>query len=427
MKHAMLAATALVSMLAASPALAQVTALVGGNVVDLSGKPPLRDAVVLVDGERITAIGPVASTPVPADAKIVPMHGKWLIPGLMNMHVHLALNLPGAARIHNETPDSMALRTLDNARKSLWSGVTTIRLTGSDAGVDFTVKKAIDAGTFDGPRIHSAGSSIVATGGHGKTEVDGPAAFAKAVREQVKRGATWIKIGISGGISDTHGDIGASPFTDEELKTAIEVAHRNGVKVTGHTGSPIASDAAIDAGIDCFEHGYFLTPQVFAKMKAKGVWYVPTIVVSQSGARAFYAKIGSPDWYLARVDSVGKAHFKALRDAISAGVDIALGTDQYPWEPNEGTTATVREAELYVDAGMTAAQALRAATVEPARMLGVDKEVGQLKPGYYADIVAVDADPGRDIRALRTIGFVMKGGKVIRNDATVPPNAKIDR
>src|SRR5690606_22128591 len=123
------------------------------------------------------------------------------------------------------------------------------------AGVDFTVKRAIDSGVFDGPRIHTAGSSIVATGGHGKTEVNGPAEFARAVREQVKAGATWIKLGISGGISDTHGDIGASPFTDDELKTAIEVAHRNGVKVTGHTGSPIASEAAIDAGIDCFEHG----------------------------------------------------------------------------------------------------------------------------------------------------------------------------
>ncbi|MGV3479594.1 MAG: amidohydrolase family protein [Sphingobium sp.] len=426
MKHILFAAVA-ITALSTTSADAETIALVGGNVVDLAGKAPLRDAVVLIDGERIVAISAAASTAVPSDAKIVPMHGKWLIPGLMNMHVHLALNLPGAARIHNETPDSMALRTLDNARKSLWSGVTTVRLTGSDAGVDFTVKKAIDTGMFDGPRIHTAGSSIVATGGHGKTEVDGPAAFAKAVREQVKNGATWIKIGISGGISDTHGDIGASPFTDDELKTAIEVAHRNGVKVTGHTGSPIASDAAIDAGIDCFEHGYFLTPQVFAKMKAKGVWYVPTIVVSQSGARAFYAKIGSPDWYLARVDSVGKAHFKSLRDAISAGVSIALGTDQYPWEPNEGTTATVREAELYVDAGMTPAQALRAATIEPARMLGVDKDVGQIKPGYYADIVAVDADPARDIRALRTISFVMKGGKTIRNDASVPPDAKVDR
>lgn len=417
MKYRLLSAAVPLAIVAGAPAAAQTVALVGGNVVDLAGKAPLRDAVVLIDGERIQAIGPRASTLIPLGATVIPMDGKWLIPGLMNMHVHLALNLPGAARIHDETPDSMALRSLDNAQKSLWSGVTTIRLTGSDAGVDFTVKRAIDGDMFDGPRIHTAGSSIVATGGHGKTEVNGAAEFARAVREQVKAGATWIKLGISGGISDTHGDIGASPFTDDELKTAIEVAYRNGVKVTGHTGSPIASEAAIDAGIDGFEHGYFLTPSVLGKMKEKGVWYVPTIVVSQSGAKAFYRKIGSPDWYLDRVDSVGKAHIQSLRNAISAGVKIALGTDQYPWEPNEGTTATIREAEIYVEAGMTHAQALRAATIEPARMLGVDGEVGVLKAGYYADIVAVDADPAQDIRALRTIGFVMKGGKLIRNDA----------
>ncbi|WP_288016282.1 amidohydrolase family protein [Blastomonas sp.] len=415
MKYPLLAFTALCATLA-SPASAETIALVGGTVVDLAGKAPIRDAVVVIEDERIQAIGPRASTSVPSDARVIPMEGRWLIPGLMNMHVHLALNLPGASRIYNETPDSMVLRSLDNAQKSLHSGVTTIRLTGSDAGVDFTLKRAIDAGMFDGPRIHTAGSSIVATGGHGKTEVNGPAEFSRAVREQVRAGATWIKLGISGGISDTHGDIGASPFTEAELTTAIEVAHRNGVKVTGHTGSPIASEVAIDAGIDAFEHGYFLTPPVLRKMKQKGVWFIPTIVVSQSGAREFYRKIGSPPWYLDRVDSVGKAHIQSLRDAIAAGVSIALGTDQYPWEPNEGTTATVREAEIYVDAGLTPAQALRAATIEPARMLGVDNEVGVLKPGYYADIVALDADPTADIAALRTIGFVMKGGKVIRDD-----------
>lgn len=415
MKYPLLAFTALCATLA-SPASAEKIALVGGTVVDLAGKAPIRDAVVVIEDERIQAIGPRASTSVPPGARVIPMEGRWLIPGLMNMHVHLALNLPGASRIYNETPDSMVLRSLDNAQKSLHSGVTTIRLTGSDAGVDFTLKRAIDAGMFDGPRIHTAGSSIVASGGHGKTEVNGPAEFSRAVREQVRAGATWIKLGISGGISDTHGDIGASPFTDAELTTAIEVAHRNGVKVTGHTGSPIASEAAIDAGIDAFEHGYFLTPPVLRKMKQKGVWFIPTIVVSQSGAREFYRKIGSPPWYLDRVDSVGKAHIQSLRDAISAGVSIALGTDQYPYEPNEGTTATVREAEIYVDAGMTPAQALRAATIEPARMLGVDNVVGVLKPGYYADIVALDADPTADIAALRTIGFVMKGGKVIRDD-----------
>lgn len=403
----------LAGLLMGTAAQAEILALTGANVVDIDGKAPIRNAVVLIDGEKIQAIGPASTTAVPAGAKVIPLDGKWLIPGLMNMHVHLALNLPGASRVYNEGRDSIALRMLDNAQKSLRSGVTTIRLTGAQEGADFTVKKMIDSGVFDGPRIHTAGSSIVATGGHGSTEVNGAAEFSQAVREQIKRGATWIKLGISGGISDTHGEIAASPFTDDELKTAIEVAHRNGVKVTGHNGSPISAETAIDAGIDGFEHGYFLTPPVLTKMKQKGIWLVPTIVVSQAGAKEFYKKIGSPDWYLARVDSVGKAHWQTLQNAIRIGTPIALGSDQYPWEPNEGTTATVREAELYVEAGMTPLQSLRSATIESARMLGVDKQVGALRPGYLADIVAVDSDPTADIRALRTIGFVMKGGKTI--------------
>lgn len=399
---------------AAVPAAAAVTALVGGNVIDLDGKPPLRDAVVIVDGERIAAIGSRAATAIPAGATVIPMDGKWLIPGLMNMHVHLGLNLPGAAALHGETPAAKALRMLGNAQKSLEVGVTTIRSTGEDDGIDFAVKAAIDQGRFPGPRIHTAGESIGPTGGHAKLEADGPDAIARAVRSQIKLGATWIKLGISGGIADRHGAIGASHLTDAEMRMAIEVAHRNNVKVTGHTGSPAASAVALDAGIDGFEHGYFFTPELLAKMKAKGTWYVPTIVVSQKGALEFYKKIGSPDWYLERQKAVGKIHWETLKAAIKARVNIALGSDQYPFEPNEGTNATVREAELYAEAGMTPLQALRAATIEPARMLGVDGEVGELKVGRLADIVAVDADPTAAIAALRTVGFVMKGGVVVR-------------
>ncbi|PEQ13997.1 amidohydrolase [Novosphingobium sp. PC22D] len=401
------------ALLTGFPALAETIALTGANVVDIDGKAPIRDAVVLIEDERISAVGPAATTPVPADAQVIALPGKWLIPGLMNMHVHLALNLPGASHVYDESHESIALRMLDNAQKSLRSGVTTIRLTGSQDGIDFTIKKMIDNGTFDGPRIHTAGTSIVPTGGHGSYEVNGAAEAARAVREQIKRGATWIKLGISGGISDTHGDIAASPFTDDELRTAIEVAHRNGVKVTGHNGSPIAAEVAIDAGINGFEHGYYLTAPVLTKMKEKNVWLVPTIVVTQPGARAFYKKIGSPDWYLDRVETAGRTHFKTLQEAIRIGTPIALGSDQYPWEPNSGTTATIREAELYVKAGMTPLQALRAGTIESARMLGVDDEVGALRPGYFADILAVDADPTADIAALRSINFVMKGGKTI--------------
>lgn len=419
-----IAAIAAAASLVAAPVAAQapakpVTALVGGNVVAIDGGAPIRDATVLIEGDRIAQVGPSSSITVPAGAKVVPMQGKWLVPGLMNMHVHFGLKLPGAAgnALVNETDAEQALRMADNARRSLLAGVTTVRLTAEDHGNDFALKRAIEAGQTDGPRIESAGELIVPTGGHGFLEADGPAEFSKAARTQIKRGASWIKIAISGGISDTHGSISAAPMTDAELSTLIEVAHRNGVKVTAHNGSTEAAKQALKFGIDCFEHGYHLDQDILKEMKAKGVWLVPTIVVSQPGAYEFYRKIGSPDWYLDRVASTGKDHWAMLQNAIRMGVNIALGTDQFPFEPNGGTTATVAEAELYVKAGMTPLQALQAATIQPAKMLGLDKDVGRIKPGQYADIVAVAADPTADIAALRGISFVMKGGTVYRDDS----------
>ena len=221
---------------------------------------------------------------------------------------------------------------------------------------------------------------------------------------------------ISKGLADTKGDIAAADMSMAEMQAAVDVAHSHGVKVTAHTGSPTATLAALHAGVDCFEHGYYLDEQVFREIKKYDRWYVPTIVVSQAGALEFFKKIGSPPWYLERAKSVGQAHWKALQTAIAVGVNIAMGTDQYPFEPNEGTVAAVRETELYVDAGMTPLQALQAAMRNPARLLGAEKDLGGLEVGKYADLVAVSADPRRDIHALRTIGLVMKSGLVIRND-----------
>jgi imidazolonepropionase-like amidohydrolase len=304
----------------------------------------------------------------------------------------------------------------NNARLSLLSGVTTVRLVGENHGNDFALKTAIQRGEAVGPRIETAGEIIVPTGGHGRLEADGPYGLARAAREQIKKGASWIKIAVSGGIADTHGSITAAPMTDEEMSTIIEVAHRNGVKITAHNGSNEAAAQALKFGIDGFEHGYHLSEATLKQMKAKGTWLVPTIVVSQSGAMEFFKKIGSPDWYLERARSTGKDHWAMLQTAIKVGTPIALGTDQFPFEPNEGTTATIREAELYVDAGMTPLNALRAATVECARMLGLEKDVGRIGAGKYADIIAVDSDPTKDIKTLRTISFVMKGGEIARND-----------
>ena len=418
---ATLAAFSLASCLfdVAAAATPSVTALVGGTVVVVDGGPPIPNATVLIDGERIIAVGPAASTPVPVGANVISMVGKWLIPGLMNMHVHLGLKLPGAAgdSLATETDSEEVLRMAGNARLSLLAGVTTLRLVGEDHGTDFALRRAIERGEVVGPRIKTAGEVIVPTGGHGSLEGDGPYGLARLVREQIKNGADWIKIAISGGISDSRGSISAAPMTDDEMSTLIEVAHRNGIRVTAHDGSNEAARQALRFGIDGFEHGYHFNKEVLTSMKAKGVWLVPTIVVTQPGALEFYHKIGSPPWYLERVQITGADHWAMLQTAIRLGVRIALGTDQFPFEPNDGTTATVAEAELYVKAGMTPLQALQAATLQSAKMLEMEADIGSLSVGKLADIDAVNADPLQDIHALRTINFVMKGGVVERDDA----------
>lgn len=402
--------------LTANAAESTTLALVGGNVVDVERGELVRDAVLLVQGDKIAAVGRAGEVNVPADARRIDVHGKYLMPGLINTHVHLGLKLPGAAgaMLANETSAELALRMASNARRSLEVGVTTLRLTGERGGVDFALKRAIERGEIVGPRIESAGEIISTTGGHGSAQADGPYALAQLARLQIKNGATWIKIATSGGIADSHGEIAAAPMTDDELRILVEAARRNGVDVTSHNGSPEAAKQCIAAGVKGFEHGYFLTRENLLEMKKHDMWLVPTIVVSEAGAQEFFKRIGSPDWYLKRVETVGKSHWAMLQQAISIGVNIALGTDQMPYEPNSGTTATVHEAELYVKAGMTPARALRAATFDAARMLKLETQVGTLRPGAYADVIAVRENPLADVSALRNIDMVMKGGTVIR-------------
>lgn len=409
------------SLAAAGNALASV-AIVGGAVVNVEDGSVLSDAVVLVDGERITAIGRAREVDVPSGAEVIDVKGAWLIPGLMNMHVHLGLVLPGKmeAELANETEGELVLRMAANAREVLQAGVTTIRLPGDQRHGDLTLRKAILKGQAHGPRIFSAGQPVDITGGHGaepgKTYNDGPYELIKAARREISSGAEWVKIMISGGIATDGGGIADALMTPEEITAVIDAAHRFGAKVAAHSGSPQATSIAVDAGIDSIEHGYFLDRPTLKKMARAGTWYVPTIVVSQPATAPFFEKIGSPQWYLERRDSVGKVHWQALKMAIEEGVQIALGTDQLPSEPNDGTTATAREAQYYVEAGMTPLKALQSATIQTARMLGADKKIGSLEAGKYADIVAVAGDPTKDIEALRTVVLVMKGGHVYRNE-----------
>ncbi len=400
----------------------KTTAIVGGTVVDLYGKAPIEDSVILIKGERISAIGKADEVKVPADAHAIDARGKWLIPGLMNMHVHLGLKLPGkmAAELANETEGELVLRMADSARKALMAGITTIRQPGDYSWGDLALDKAIRKGQAIGPRIFSSGEALIITGGHGsekgKTYSDGPDELVKAARHQISAGAKWIKILISGGIATKGGDIAEALMTPEEIRAVIDAAHRFGAQVTAHSGSPEATNVAIDAGIDSIEHGYFLDRKTIRRMKQEGTWLVPTILVSQPALDPFFEEIGSPEWYMKRRESVGKHHWKALEMAIEEGVNIGLGTDQLPSAPTDGTTATVREAEYYVEAGMTPLQALRSATIETAKLLEAEQDIGSLEVGKYADILALDSNPAKDIRALRNIVFVMKGGTVYRNE-----------
>ena len=409
-------------LLFALHAQAAVTAIVGGTVVDLDGGAALPDAVILVDGERISAIGARGEVAIPADAARVDASGQWLIPGLMNMHVHPGLVLPGkmAAELAGETEAALALRMAAAARGALQAGVTTIRVPGDSRHADLALARSIARGESHGPRIFSAGEALVITGGHGSdagvTYADGPYELIKQARKQVSLGASWVKILISGGIATEGGAIAEALMTPEEIAAVIDAAHRFGAKVAAHSGSSAATSVAVDAGIDSIEHGYTLDRATLRKMKKAGTWLVPTIVVSQPATAPFFERIGSPPWYLERRESVGIQHWEMLKMAIEEGVNIALGTDQLPQEPNDGTTATAREAEYYVAAGMTPLQALRSATVETARMLDALDDIGTLEVGKYADIVGVPADPVADIRALRDINFVMKGGTVYRHD-----------
>lgn len=405
----------------APPPPAPVRVITGANVANLEGGAPIINAVVVITGERITAVGPAGQVAIPAGAQEIRLPGKWLSPGLMNMHTHFGLELPGAAMLEtqNETDGELALRMAVNARKSLLSGTTTVRTPGEQKDAIFGLKRYIDKGAYLGPRIWPAGHAIVPTGGHSATPlfdgIDGPDEVRKETRRQILLGAKWIKLTISRGLAST-GDISSSDMTIEEMRAATDIAHRQGVKVAAHTGSPQATLDALEAGVDSFEHGYFLTDEVFKKIKAANAWYVPTIVVSQAGAMEFFRKIGSTPFYLARVKMVGRSHWNALQLAIKNNVNIAMGSDQFPWEPNEGTVASIREIELYQEAGMTALQALRTATVNTARMLGAEADLGLIAPGKYADIIAMDADPTKDTRALRSLFLVMKGGEVVRND-----------
>lgn len=393
----------------------------GTTIVDLdAGDAHERWALAVDDDGKVAAVGPTDDVRSKAgdDAEIVDLEGGYVLPGLINCHVHLDLSLPGDSFLHDEARDARVLRMLVNAQRSLAAGATTVRLTGSQQHVDFTLRRAIEAGDVVGPRIFTSGRAIATTGGHGHgsgaVEVDGGPEFRRAVRQQIVAGADFIKVCISGGIAGRYETGRETQVLPDEIADAITIAHQWGRHVTAHAGPSDAISLAIEHGLDCVEHGYFLDAETAALMGERGVWLVPTIGVSRCGE--FYDRIGAPCWMVDKALTSGEEHWKSLTNAIEAGVRISMGTDMFPYEPLNGTTATVCEIEWYQGAGLSPLEALRSATINPATLLGQSGTIGTLAQGAWADLIVVDDDPLADVTALRGIRYVVKGGRTVRDD-----------
>ncbi|KKD07841.1 metal-dependent hydrolase family protein [Streptomyces sp. WM6386] len=386
---------------------------------------------LLIEGDRITAIAP---TTVPEDAVEIDLGDLTLLPGLMDMEVNLLLGGPDHRSPLNAVQDDPAVRTLRavaNARRTLRSGFTTVRNLGlfvQTGGLllDVALKKAIDLGWIEGPRVVPAGHAITPTGGHLDPTMfqafaphimpltveegiaNGVDEVRKAVRYQIKHGARVIKVCASNGVMSHTGPAGAQQYSDEELRAIADEAHRAGLKVAAHCMGDKAVRAALDAGIDCIEHGFLASDEVLDLMVERGTFLVATTYI----ADGMDVSKAAPELQAKAADVFPRAKATISR-AIERGVRIACGTDAPAVPHGRGA----KELLALVDRGMTPLAAIRAATTVAADLIDADDR-GRLEPGLLADVIAVPGDPLTDIGVTEDVRFVMKGGQVYRHEDT---------
>ncbi len=406
-----------------------VTVLHARGVLDVDTGEVLDSAYVVVEGNRIAAISSDATATNGAD-EVIELPDLTLVPGLMDMEVDLLLGGPGATMSDpvRLDPAKMTLRAVFNGKRTLAAGFTTVRNLGlfvktSGYMLDVALAEAIEAGWVEGPRVIPAGHAICPTGGHLDPSAqsglaphimrlsveegiaDGVDEVRKAVRYQIKHGAQLIKCVASGGVMTQTGPPGAQQYSTEELTAIAEEAHRRGLRVACHCHGDTAMNAAMDAGIDCIEHGFMASDETLARMVETGTFLVSTSALTEN-----WDITNQPKALQAKASEIFPRAKASLSKAIEAGVKIALGTDA----PAIWHGRNAEELEILVKRGMTPLQAIRAATTVSADL--IDRpDLGRIAPDKLADIVGVAGDPLSDISTFRKVPFVMKDGNVFQN------------
>ncbi len=405
---------------------AATTYLQCGQLLDVRTLTMLAERTIVVDDKTITRIDSGYSGN--AGATIVDLRSQTCMPGLIDLHVHLTSNPSASSTLERFTlnPPDITIRAVVNAEKTLMAGFTSVRDLAAPSGINVSLRNAINGGLVKGPRIQAAGV-VATTGGHmdptngmradlmGHPGVDagvisGPDEARRAVRQRYKEGYDLIKIAVTGGVLSLAKSGDAPQFTDEELAAIVKTAKDYGFPVATHAHGAEGSKRAIRAGVTSIEHGTYLDDEAFTMMKQKGTWLVPTI-----SAGRFVAEKAKIDGYFQPMVRVKAATIGPLIQgmagrAYKASVKIAFGTDQ--GVAPHGDNA--REFEYMVEAGMPPLETIRAATLNGATVMGLEKQIGTIEAGKFADIVAVPGDPAKDISLMSRVGFVMKDGAIYK-------------